>query len=102
MHDAPRDCEPEPRTFALRLRREEGFEHALDDFRRNAAASVAHAEQHVAPRPGPWVRAAVLTVDDDLLRLDADAPAVRHGVARVQRKVHQHLLELARVDQEPW
>src|SRR6187549_2932666 len=99
MHDAPRDRKPEPGTFALGLRREEWFEHALDDFRRDAAASITHAEEYVAPGLGPWVGAAVLSVDDDLLRLDGEAPAVRHGIARVQRKIHQHLLELTRVDQ---
>ena len=63
----------------------------------HADAAVGDAEQDVRARHHGWMLAGVRFVEDDVARLDGEAAAVGHGVARVDGEVQDHLLELARV-----
>ena len=47
LDEAEHHAEPEPRAFAVRLGREERFEHALEHVGRHAGARVGHLERHV-------------------------------------------------------
>ncbi len=55
-------------------------------------------DHHVAARRHDLHAALDRLLGDDVLGPDAQAPAVRHGVARVDREVDDDLLELALVD----
>ena len=50
------------------------------------------------PRPPLRVQGGLDLVDIDVERREGELPALRHRVAGVHREVHEHLLELPRVD----
>ena len=83
---------PSPRALARRLGGEERLEHAPQHLLRDAGAGVAQAHGH-EPAPQPRRRLAQRLVP----RRDREQPALRHGVAGVQRHVEQRQLELRRV-----
>ena len=80
---------------ALRLRREERLERTLADVVVHADAEVADGQADVAPRLQVDVVGRVGLVDDVVRRLDDQAAAVGHRVARIDREIDEHLLELA-------
>ena len=65
--------------------------------RMDAAAGVRHRHDHIVARFHAAVHGRVLRVDGDLLGGDAEDAAVGHGVAGVDAKVEQNLVELGGV-----
>ena len=63
----------------------------------HAGAGVADGEHGVFPRRGGVVLRRVAAVELDVARLDRELAARGHGVARVDREVHDHLLQLTGV-----
>ncbi len=92
--------EPEARALARGLGGEERLEDAGERGRVHARAVVLDGEDD--PRARLDDLAADLEVADDVLgaRADGDVAPVGHGVAGVDREVEEHLLELARVDED--
>ena len=73
---------PRPVPLPSSLGGEERLEHVRQNAGLDAAAGIAYREGHAGFGVG---------------RGDPDSAAGRHGVARVQDQVHDHLLHLARV-----
>jgi hypothetical protein len=76
-------------------------ENALDGRGVHAGACVRHRQPAVAPRLKVRTLRRVGGIHVGVARLDAEAAASWHRVARVQRHVHQDLLELAAVGLDP-
>src|SRR5258708_2175051 len=90
-HDAFDGCEAEPGASAWRLGREERLEDAPNYPLGDARSRVAHEERNVfAGRESLTVPAA----EDDVLRFEQEAPAVRHRIPRVEREVDDDLLDV--------
>ena len=99
LRDDPVDGrEPEPGALAGRLRGEERVEHAVERLALHAHAGVADGE-HRRSRPAraPTCWRANCSSSSTFAVVIVRLPAVRHRVARVDREVHQDLLDLARV-----
>ena len=89
---------PETGPSTERLRGEERFECLADHVGRHADAGIADGEQHVLPGSDLGVRGGIAIVEISIRRLDRQPAAVRHRVARVDREVEQHVLELVGID----
>ena len=63
--------------------------------RRHPAPGVAHDNLRVPSGCGLRVFTTEFGVVDDVSSLDRQAAAVRHRIARIQRQIHEHLLDLA-------
>ena len=98
LDDAVAGGEAEAGALARRLGREERLEQVARHLLGHAHAGVADREHHVLARQHALVLARVVLVELDVLGLDRQHAAVRHGVARVDHQVHQHLLELRRIE----
>ena len=80
------------------LCREEGVEHALLHVRRDAGARIGYGElDEFAGQASPAARADRRRPGAS--KRHADCTACTHRVACIDRQVHQHLLELDRIDQ---
>ena len=88
----------ETRALADRLGGEERLEHLADEVGRHARPGVRDADAQVLARRHV-VLAGTGIVHPLVGRLDGDATAVGHGVARVDAEVQQRVLQLFRVDQ---
>ena len=88
--------EAEAGATALGLRREERLEDALARLRVHPGPGVRDREDHVLSRREADERRLLLR-QLGVARLDPEAPAHGHRVARVQRQVQQDLLDLAGV-----
>jgi hypothetical protein len=95
--DAVDRGQPEAGAMALGLGGEEGLEGAVDGGLVHARAGVGDTQPDVAARPQAGPGLGVGGVGFQVVGLDAELPAARHGVAGVDGEVHQHLLELAPV-----
>ncbi len=67
-------------------------------FRRDAGPGVAHGDQPVAAGRHARIGECGTLVQIDRFHGNVDRAAVRHRVARVDDQIHQHLLDLARLD----
>ena len=93
--------EPQPGSAPGFLGREEGLEDVLQHRRGNPNPRVGDADARVGAgrhRAAARDRARLGHVS---IGADRDHAALRHGVARVDDKVHDHLLELDRIDPQP-
>ncbi len=95
LDDPVHGGEPEAASLLGRLGREEGLEDPLARLLVHPVAGVARLEQDVRPARGGRMGCYERRVELDVARLDRQASALRHRVARVDREVHDHLLELA-------
>src|SRR5439155_8285668 len=96
LADDPKHCrEAEPRAVARRLRGVERFEEMLLNRSVHSRTGVADGEHHV--RAGGRAR---MVGDKRLIELhvrgfDRQGAPVRHRIARVQREIENHLLDLS-------
>ena len=94
LHDPVHGGEAEPRALARLL----GGEERLEDPRLcrlvHADAGVAHGEHHELADWGGRTLPGVVRVVRHVGGLDRKLAPRGHGVARVHRQVHEHLLEL--------
>src|SRR5437762_2562539 len=81
-HQRVRDGEPEPRSLAHRLGREEGLEDALAELRRDPRTAVGDLDEH----------AAVLCI-----RSQADFALSFDRLYRVRQEIHEDLVDLSRI-----
>ena len=84
-------------SFPGLLGGEERLEHALLYFRRHAHSRVGDGDHHVRPG-GNIMKGARRGFDIDVAQFQAKSSALRHGVARVDHQIHQHLFHLAGID----
>src|SRR5262245_12991381 len=77
--------------------RKERVEDLTQILFRDADARLNYPDGDVFARPRFDTHSRVMFVDLDILRLEAELPAMRHRVARVDAEVHQHLMKLRRV-----
>src|SRR5687768_6025026 len=94
VYDAFAGGQTEPGTAAHAFGRKKRLENARQDFGRDAGAGVLDGERDVSTGREPLARPGS---HDHVARLGAQASATRHGVARVERKIQDPLLDLARV-----
>ena len=92
--DAVDGGEPEPRPLPYFFGREERIENLAEDRFRNAGAGIADFHQHIVGRRHALGIVALALLGRDIGRAQLQAAAVRHGVARIDREIHDHLLEL--------
>ena len=86
LDDSQNRGQPQARSFASLLRREERLEDMGLHFRVDADAGVAHRQHHVASRRKRLRRRASASVSVDVSRLNGQRASVGHGVPRVQGK----------------
>src|SRR5262249_44900595 len=94
LDDAIDRRKTEPGAFSHVLRRIEGVEDLIDDLRRNPAAGILDLDQHVVVRRHVLVPV-LYVVDADVGRAQREFAAQRHGVARIDREIDDHLFELS-------
>ncbi len=86
-------CEAESRAFANILRREERFKNMSQRRRIHAAACVADAQAHKTSRARLRMRFRENGVNRHRGEVHGERAAARHGVARIDGKVHDDLLD---------
>ena len=99
LNETEHHAEPEAGAPPDLLGREERFEHAVEQRRRNAGAGVADRDHHVMAWRDLAVHASVTFVEDDVAGLERKLAAVRHGVARIDGQVEDGGGELVGIDQ---
>jgi hypothetical protein len=97
FQDAVHRREPQPRAAPLLLRREERLEDVPGGTGVHAHAFVLHRDAHVRPGTQAGRLGQVARRERHRVRPNGEPPPVGHGVARVHRQVHEHLLHLARI-----
>src|SRR5205807_2597612 len=99
LDDAVHRREAEAGPFAGGFGSEERLEDVVAHFGAHSFAGVAHEERRVLAfrEPGP---AHFAGVDARATGLEGQRAAVGHGVARVDREVQDHLLELSRISDD--
>ncbi len=97
LDDAMHRREPQPRALARGLGGVERLEDARLCLGVHAAAGVLDDQSHM--RPGLESRACLSesVAELDIGGLDRQLPALQHGIAGIDREVHQDLLQLADV-----
>src|SRR2546426_1032055 len=91
LDDAVDGREPEARPPPRSFGREERLERASLDLRRHPATGVGHREHHIAA--GGTVRVLELR-EVDIAGLDGEPAALAHRIARIDREIDDHLLDL--------
>src|ERR1700733_14976910 len=94
LHDAVNRGQTKACAFGT-FRGEERFEDARLGVTIHADASVTDGEHDVVAWKHGLVRAREILVDADIGGLDGKFSSLRHGVARVDRQVHDDLIDLA-------
>ena len=74
-----------------------GSNALLDHLRRHAGAGIADRQHHVLSRGHLGMRRGVGIVEMRVRRFDGQLAAVRHRIARIDREIEQHVLELVGV-----
>src|SRR5947209_17984945 len=97
LDDAVDGREAEPGALADVLGGVEGVEDLVDDVGRDAAAGVLDLDQHVFPERHLLVLMLRAVAGADVRRAQREPATERHGVARIDREIDDHLLELSDV-----
>jgi hypothetical protein len=97
-HDSVAGGEAEPGALPQLLGGEEGLEDVPAGLEVHSHAGVADREHHVFARRQRAGLLDELLLERDVGGLDAQPPSPGHRVARVDRQVEHHLLELAGID----
>lgn len=97
LDDAIDHREAKARALAHFLGGEEGLENLVHDLGRNTRAVIGNFHHHhVFCREFRTAKRCDLFLVD-VARPDGDLAAVRHGVARIDAEIDEHLLELRQV-----
>src|SRR5262249_10459283 len=97
LDDAVDSREPQAGPLADALGGEKGLKDMILNLLRHALAGIGDRETDVAARLDVEMSAGIFLVEVHCAGFDRDAAAVRHGVARVQDKVENDLLDLSRI-----
>ena len=95
--DAVNHRQTESGALSCGFRREERLKNACLYFQRNSDARIGHQETNEFPFAGKDVGPHIFGINGDIVGLDAQAPAARHGIAGIQTQVRHHLTELIRI-----
>ena len=88
----------EPKSRTLRaFRSKERLEDSRLRFDIHAHARITDSKHHVVARNDGAVHARKAFVESDVGGFDGQFPALRHGIARVDGKIHNHLIDLSRI-----
>src|SRR5215467_2836274 len=98
LDDAVDGGKPEACSLADLFGGEKRLENLLDDLRRNARPAVAHLDQHIVGLRHAFVGKLLAFLGGNIVRAQRKLAAVRHGIAGIDRQIHDHLLELRNVD----
>ena len=98
FHNAVHGRESKPGALAQLLGGEEGLEETLLGLRVHAGPGVRDGQHHVRAGLHFYAVLHILLIESHVGRLDGQLAAVGHCVARVDRQVHEHLLDLPGVD----
>src|SRR5215468_12282739 len=79
--------EPEPRSLADFLGREERIERSLQYRRRHPGAGIAHRDHNIGPGCQLGVVGGVISVEGHVSGLDRDPPAARHRVPGIDDEI---------------
>src|SRR5713101_7641462 len=82
------------RAFSALFCREEGFEDSLARLRFHSHPRIGDRQYSVPARRDRGIKATIRVVEFDHLRFDHQPPAFRHGIPRVEAKIHEYLLDL--------
>ena len=85
----------EPGAPAALFGGKERLEQSRLYLRRHAGSGVGDGERHVGTRFHAEVPSRVVLVEIDVGGLDRQGAALRHGIPRIHRQVHDNLLHLA-------
>ena len=97
--DAVNHGEPEPRSHADLLGREEGLEDPIQGRRVHAVTAVAHGQTNIATGGKSAVRQHLFGVERDQVERDVDDAMPGHGLRGIGAEVHDHLLQPPRLAQ---
>ncbi len=97
LDDAVDHRQSEPGALAHLLGGEEGLEYLLQRLRRDAGAGILDLDQHIVAGLELAIAEAGAFGRGQVARPHRQVAAVRHGVARVDGEIDDHLLELADV-----
>ena len=81
-------------AFAEFLCCKKRLENPVANFQRDPMPRVRHFKQHVWPRFGFGIRIGKLGVDGEIAHSQLQFATVWHGVARIDGKIEQHLMQL--------
>ena len=98
LDEAVNHAQPEAGSLADPLCREERLEDLVADCFRNAAAGVAHRDEHVVAGRNVGIGPGVALVQHDVIRLQRQLAAIRHGIAGIDGKVQKRGAELVWID----
>src|SRR5687767_7043194 len=93
LYDAIHGSQSQPGAFPDFLGRKKRVENMGDIFRGNAAASVNHAQTHVKASPKFWIQTSVCVFYGFESCSDRKASTLGHGVACINREVHEDLID---------
>ena len=99
LDEAVDHAETKAGSLADFLGGEERIEHPFQVLGRNSGAGVAHRDHDIGSRRDLDIHVRIGLIEIDVLGLDREAAAVRHGVARIQRQIENGGGELVRIDQ---
>ena len=99
LDEAEHHAQTKAGALADLLGGEEGIEHLFQVCGRDPGAGVAHGNHDIVADRDLAVHARVAFVEIDVVGLERELAAIRHGVARVQGKVEDRGGELVRIDQ---
>ena len=98
LDDAVDGGKAEARPLSHLFGREEGFEYLVDDRCRDPGAGIDDFDQDVVGGRHPLGVITLAVPRGDVGGAQRQPAALGHGVAGVDREVHDHLLELGNVD----
>src|SRR5262249_12456614 len=101
LNDSVDGRQPQAAAFAELFRREEGLEYPRLRLLVYAGPGIADCQHHVSTgRDFDMVRS-VLLIELDVRNLESKPASVRHCVARIDREIHDHLLDLSGISLYP-
>ncbi len=89
-----------PVALAHLLGREERLEDAIQGRTCHPHTRVADGQKHVRSGRDARVQRHERLIEADVFGGHRERSALGHGITRVHGQIHQHLLELSRVDQD--
>ncbi len=93
--NAERGGQTEARSLAHFLGRKERFKNLVLNLPGHAGAGVRHSHNHIGARLGFRIRAGINLIEHDVLRGHGQSPSAGHGIAGIQTKVHEDLIQLS-------
>src|SRR6478672_293736 len=92
LDEAIHHGDAEARTLAFRLGTEEGLEHLLDQFGRDAGAGIRHGDHHVLAWADLAVLLLIVVVEMRVAKVDRYLADAIHRIARVDRVIEVRIL----------